>query len=62
MNCPADDKIPARDPHRFINDLKPEMIERLVERLESRGKDRVFTRLFDNYSSRLDLQSGRTGA
>ena len=57
MNRPADDRTPARDPHRFINDLEPEMIERLVERLESRGKDRVFTRLFDNYSSRLDLQS-----
>ena len=58
MNRPADERTPARDPHRFINDLEPEMIDRLVERLESRGKDRVFTRLFDNYSSRLDLQSG----
>ncbi len=50
------DNIPAaRDPHRFINELEPVMIERLVERLESRGKDRVFTRLFENYSSRLEL-------
>ena len=57
MNRPADERTPARDPHRFINDLGPEMIDRLVERLESRGKDRVFTRLFDNYSSRLGLQS-----
>lgn len=57
MNRPADKRTPARDPHRFINDLEPGMIDRLVERLESRGKDRVFTRLFDNYSSRLDLQS-----
>ena len=58
MNRPADDKPPARDPHRFINDLEPGMIDRLMERLESRGRDRGFTRLFDNYSSRLDLQGG----
>ena len=45
----------ARDPHRFVNDLQPAMIDRLVDRLESRGKDRVFTRLFENYSSRLEL-------
>ena len=57
MNRPADDNPPARDPHRFINDLEPEMIDRLVKRLEGRGKDRVFTRLFDNYSCRLALPS-----
>ncbi len=48
----------ARDPHRFINELDDAMIERLVARLESRGKDRVFTRLFERYADRLDLPAG----
>ena len=48
----------ARDPHRFVNALDPAMIERLVARLESRGKDRVFTRLFDNYAAALELPEG----
>lgn len=52
----TEDDVPsARDPHRFVNELQPAMIDRLVDRLESRGKDRVFTRLFENYSSRLEL-------
>ena len=55
MNKPVDDVSSVRDPHRFVNDLEPAMVERLVDRLESRGKDRVFTRLFENYSSRLEL-------
>jgi len=58
MSRPADDSPSVRDPHRFINDLEPDMINRLVDRLESRGKDRVFTRLFDKYCSRLELPPG----
>lgn len=45
----------ARDPHRFVNELDGGAIERLIARLESRAKDRVFTRLFDKYASRLAL-------
>jgi len=57
--APAPESIsPARDPHRFINELDDAMIERLVARLESRGKDQVFTRLFERYASRLDLPAG----
>ncbi len=56
------DRLPimpsARDPHRFVNDLAPDRIERLVARLESRGKDRVFTRLFENYAAKLALPDG----
>lgn len=48
----------ARDPHRFVNQLDDAMLERLVARLESRGKDQVFTRLFERYASRLDLPAG----
>ena len=60
MSRPADDSPSVRDPHRFINDLEPDMINRLVDRLESRGKDQVFTRLFDKYCSRLELPLVRT--
>lgn len=45
----------ARDPHRFVNELDGAAVERLIARLESRAKDRVFTRLFDKYASRLAL-------
>ncbi len=45
----------ARDPHRFINELDDEKVQRLIDRLESRGKDEVFTRLFGAYADRLDL-------
>lgn len=45
----------ARDPHRFVNDLDAGATERLIARLESRAKDRVFTRLFDNYITELRL-------
>ncbi len=45
----------ARDPHRFVNELDGHAIERLIARLESRAKDRVFTRLFDKYVARLAL-------
>lgn len=48
----------ARDPHRFSDTLDADTVERLIARLESRGRDRVFTRLFDNYAARLDLADG----
>lgn len=47
----------ARDPHRFINELDEEALERLVARLESRAKDAVFTRLFEKYAGRLGLSA-----
>ncbi len=43
----------ARDPHRFVNELEKAAIERLIARLESRAKDKVFTRLFDRYAGEL---------
>lgn len=45
----------VRDPHRFINELGADALDRIVNRLESRGKDEVFARLFDAYASKLDL-------
>ena len=45
----------ARDPHRFSTELDEETLDRLVQRLESRGRDAVFTRLFQRYAERLDL-------
>lgn len=45
----------ARDPHRFINELDKEAIDRLIQRLESRAKDHVFSRLFFKYAAQLDL-------
>lgn len=48
----------ARDPHRFSDTLDADAVDRLIARLESRGRDRVFTRLFDNYAARLDLGGG----
>ena len=47
----------ARDPHRFVNELDDARIERLIDRLESRAKDAVFTRLFDKYAAKLNLPS-----
>ncbi|MEW8029069.1 MAG: methyltransferase domain-containing protein [Candidatus Thiodiazotropha sp.] len=43
----------VRDPHRFVNELGDEAVERLITRLESRAKDSVFTGLIDKYSSHL---------
>ncbi|HMM46884.1 MAG TPA: methyltransferase domain-containing protein [Thiobacillaceae bacterium] len=45
----------GRDPHRFVNELAEEALDRLVARLESRAKDAVFSRLFEKYSARLAL-------
>ena len=43
----------ARDPHRFVNELGAESVQRLVARLEARAKDAVFTRLFEQYAHEL---------
>lgn len=43
----------ARDPHRFVNELDAAAVERLIARLESRAKDKVFTHLFDRYAPEL---------
>lgn len=45
----------ARDPHRFSNQLDEATIKRLIDRLESRAKDAVFTKLFDRYAAKLAL-------
>lgn len=45
----------ARDPHRFVNELDDDAIQRLVDRLESRAQDAVFTRLLEAYADRLNL-------
>ena len=45
----------TRDPHRFSNQLDDATTGRLIDRLESRGKDAVFTRLFDQYAVKLAL-------
>ena len=47
----------SRDPHRFVNELDETAIERLIDRLESRAKDIVFTRLFDKYIDQLLVDS-----
>ena len=45
----------ARDPHRFANELDEAAIARLIQRLESRAKDAVFSRLLDRYATHLEL-------
>lgn len=45
----------ARDPHRFVNEIDDAAVDRLVAGLESRAKDKVFTKLFDRYARQLDL-------
>jgi len=51
----------VRDPHRFSNELDDATTERLINRLESRAKDVVFTRLFDQYANQINFpESGRT--
>lgn len=47
----------TRDPHRYVNELGEEAVERLISRLESRAKDVVFTSLIDKYSGRLTLSN-----
>lgn len=45
----------ARDPHRFVTELDDATVDSLINRLESRGKDAVFTRLCDAYVARMQL-------
>lgn len=45
----------TRDPHRFVNELDDKTVAQLVDRLESRAKDRVFARLLEQYLARLEL-------
>jgi ubiquinone/menaquinone biosynthesis C-methylase UbiE len=47
--------MPARDPHRFVNELDRAFVERLIARLENRAKDAVFARLFEKYVAQLNL-------
>ena len=47
--------MPARDPYRFVNELDEATAQRLINRLESRAKDKAFTRLFDKYAAKLNL-------
>jgi SAM-dependent methyltransferase len=48
----------ARDPHRYVNELGDAEAARLVDRLESRAKDSVFTRLIDKYAQALAFAPG----
>ena len=50
----------ARDVYRFINELEPEAIEAIGERLEFRGADATFSRMRDAYFDELPLGSART--
>lgn len=45
----------ARDPHRFVNELGEDALDRLVTRLEGRARDAVFAGLFEKYAGRLPL-------
>lgn len=47
----------ARDPHRFVNELDAEAVDRLISRLESRAKDRVFINLVEKYITHLQHPS-----
>lgn len=51
----------VRDRHRFSNQIDDSTTQRLIARLESRAKDRVFTNLFDQYITKLSFpERGRT--
>ena len=45
----------ARDPHRFSHELDEEVTQRIINRLESRARDDVFTRLFHQYAEKLEF-------
>ena len=45
----------SRDPHRFVNELDSDAISQLIDRLEKRAKDKVFTALWSKYIDRLTL-------
>lgn len=43
----------AKDPHRVSHELDEAVTQRIIDRLESRAKDEVFTRLFHEYAEKL---------
>jgi ubiquinone/menaquinone biosynthesis C-methylase UbiE len=43
-----------KDPHRFINTLDVDAHKAIIDRLESRAKDKVFSDLLDNYLLELN--------
>ncbi|MFQ5602507.1 MAG: hypothetical protein ACE5HS_04495 [bacterium] len=43
----------TRDPHRFSNQIDDTTTQHLIDRLESRAKDGVFTNLFDQYITKM---------
>jgi len=45
----------ARDIYRFINEQDDNTIQRIIERLEFRGKDQTFRRWLEAYLNKLDL-------
>ena len=47
----------SRDPHRFVNELDDDAVEGLIDRLESRAKDDVFTALWSKYVDLLTLSA-----
>ena len=49
----------ARDPHRYINEMDDSTVDRLIDRLQNRGRDQVFTRLTDRYLEALELTDER---
>ena len=50
----------ARDVFRFINELEPQALEAIGERLEFRGTDATFSEMRDDYLDELPLDSART--
>ena len=48
-------KLNVRDPHRFSHELDDELTQRIINRLESRARDEVFTRLFHQYADKLNF-------
>lgn len=51
----------AKDPHRFSDTLDDATTQRLIDRLENRAKDAVFSDLFEQYIAKLDFpELGRT--
>ena len=60
-SCGQEESMPARDPYRFVNELDDATTQRLINRLESRAKDKLFTRLFDKYATQLNLPPLCTG-
>lgn len=47
--------MPTHDPHRFSNQLDAPASKRLIERLENRAREAIFTTLFDQYIAKLNF-------